>query len=135
QRSIRKITADQCPLDAPSNCLADDQDFFHRDFQGTGMAPQVDPHGVAYRDDIYAGAIDDLRNLIVPCHYPDDFLSVALHLLKRRDGDGGILSLHGCLCLVIDGWVIKFHVLRSGPHACTAIDVSCREREKTVLPP
>src|SRR5690606_35239437 len=104
QRAVGEVAADQGALDAAPYGLAYDQDFFHGAFERVGMSPLIDAHGVAYRYDVDAGAVDDLCDLIVPGHDPDDFLAVALHLLKGGDSDGGILCLHGWFCLVGNGW-------------------------------
>ena len=47
------------------------------------MSPEVDADRVADRDDVDAGAIDDLRHLEVVRDNPDNLLPVPLHLMKH----------------------------------------------------
>ena len=53
------------------------------------MAPQIDADRIADRDEIDAGAVGDARDRRVPGDHADALLAVALHLLKRGDGDFG----------------------------------------------
>ena len=58
-----------------------------RHFERIGVTIQVDAHRIAHRDEIHAGALGDLRDRVVPGDHAHALLSLALHLLKQRDGD------------------------------------------------
>ena len=58
------------------------------------MAQQIDADGVADGNDFDAGAVHDLRDLIIPGDDSDDLLAVALHLLQCWNGDCLIGRLH-----------------------------------------
>ena len=77
--------------------LADDEHLVERHFERARMAPEVDAHRVADRDEIDAGPVGDLRHLVVPRHDADDLRPVALHLLERGDRDGGLIRGHAVL--------------------------------------
>ena len=81
QRTVRKIAADQRPLDAAPHRLADHDHFLHRDLERIRMTPQIDADGIADRHDFDAGAVNDLRHLVIPGDYADDLFAIALHLL------------------------------------------------------
>lgn len=78
----------------PPHRLGDHDHLVHGDLQRVWLAPQIDAHRIAHRDDIHPGAIDNLGNLVIPGNDADDFLAVALHLVKRGNGD---LIRHGAV--------------------------------------
>jgi hypothetical protein len=95
QRAEGEIARHEGALCAAPDRFADDDHFFHRHFERRGVAPQIDAHRVTDGDDVDAGAVDDLRNLVIPGDDADDLFAVALHLLKLRDRNGGIFGIHG----------------------------------------
>ena len=90
QRAEGEIAGDERVAGAAPHGFADEDHLFHGDFQRRRVAPQIDAHSVANGDDLDAGSIDDLRDLIIPGNDADDLARLALHLLQRRYGDFGV---------------------------------------------
>jgi hypothetical protein len=87
QRAVRHVAADERAAHAAPHGAAGEQHLIERDVEIARLPPEVDPDGVAHRDDVHAGAVHDLRHLVVVDHHRDDLPPVALHLLQRRDDD------------------------------------------------
>ena len=85
QRPVGHVAADQRAIDAAPHALADEQHLVERDLELAALPPHVGADRIADRDDVDAGAVDDLRHLVVVDDDGDDFSAFALHRLKRGD--------------------------------------------------
>jgi hypothetical protein len=86
-RARRQIAVHHRALDAAAHRPAHDEHLVEGDVVGARMAPQVDADAVAHRDDVDAGALGDLRDLVVPRNDPDDLAPLAFHSLQIGNGD------------------------------------------------
>src|SRR2546427_10834267 len=81
---FRKIAAQERALDAAAHRLAYDEQFVEGDLAFL-LTPKVDANGVAHGDEVHAGALRDLRDLVIPGDDRDDLLPLALHLLQAGE--------------------------------------------------
>src|SRR5256712_11285736 len=81
---FRQIAAQERALDAAAHRLAYDEHLVEGDLAFL-PAPEVDADGVAHGDEVHAGAVRDLRDLVVPGDARDDLFPLALHLLQARE--------------------------------------------------
>jgi hypothetical protein len=82
----RQVAAYKRALHTATHGLADDKYLFQRDFERVGMTPQIDTDRVSHGNELHAGAIRNPGNLIIPGDDANALLSVALHLLERKNG-------------------------------------------------
>src|SRR5467141_4778195 len=78
---FRKIAAQEGALDPAAHRLAYDEHLVEGDLAFL-LTPKVDADGVAHGDEVHAGAVGDLRGLVIPGDDRDDLLPLALHLLQ-----------------------------------------------------
>src|SRR5467141_3590374 len=81
---FRKIAAQERALDAAAHRLAYDEHLVEGDLAFL-PAPKVDADGVAHGDEVHAGAVRDLGDLVIPGDDRDDLFPLALHLLQARE--------------------------------------------------
>ena len=77
----RQVDAEQRARHAAAHRAAQDQHLLDGDVVGLA-APEVHAGAVADRDQVDAGAVGDLRHLVIPRDHADDLAAFAFHFLQ-----------------------------------------------------